>query len=174
MVLPGHLAAGYITTFLTITTLGYSFTPTEQTLLFTAGTILGNAPDLDIFFSFLKNKSVGVSSIKGHRDNITHVPFLWLILGIIVWFSSTSDFYKTLGILLWLCPWIHLICDSIFTDTGVRWFAPFTKRSVMTFKKQPENFPSSWPNLFYKYAQNPLCYLELSFVVIALVIFIYR
>lgn len=174
MILPGHLAAGYITTFVTVTALGYSFTPTEQTLLLTAGTLLGDAPDLDVFFNFFKKTSIGVSSLKGHRDHITHIPLLWLVLGVIIWFSSTSDFYKTLGLLLWLCPWSHLLCDSIFTDTGVRWFAPFSEKKVMTFKKQTENFPSSWLDLFYKYAKNPLCYLEISLVVIASIIFLYK
>lgn len=174
MILPGHLAAGYVATFLTITTLGYSFTPTEQTLLLTAGTLLGDAPDVDVFFSFIKHKSVKVHSLKGHRDHITHIPLLWLLLGLSIWISSTSDFYKTLGLLLWFCPWSHLICDSIFTDTGVRWFAPFTQKSAMFFKRKNEDFPLNWKNLFYKYAQNPLFYLEFSVVALAFIVFIYR
>lgn len=174
MVLPGHLAAGYITTFLTMTTLGYSFTATEQTLLLTAGTLLGDAPDIDVFFGFIKNKSTKVTSLKGHRDHITHVPLLWLFLGLSIWMISTSDFYKTLGLLLWVCPWSHLICDSVFTDTGVRWFAPFTQKSVMFFQRNLEDFPLNWKSLFYKYAQNPLFYLELSLVVFALIILVYR
>lgn len=174
MVLPGHLAAGYITTFFTITTLGYSFTPTEQTLLLSIGTLLGDAPDLDVFFNFLKNKSIKVFSLKGHRDHITHIPLLWLLIGAMVWLTSSSDFYKTFGILLWLCPWSHLLCDSIFTDTGVRWFAPFTQKSVMIFKKNNEDFPTNWKNLFHKYTQNPLFYIEFSLTILALTIFLYK
>ena len=176
MVLPGHIAAGYITAFTLVTTLGYSFTPSEYTLLLTAGALLGDAPDADVIFSFFKKKSTDVSSLKGHRDHITHIPLLWLILGLsvcIIGTASSSDVIRTIGLLLWLCPWSHLLCDSILTDTGVRWLAPFNQKHFMILKKEPSAFPSNWKNLFVNYAKNPLCYLELSLVILAVIIFFY-
>jgi hypothetical protein len=191
MILPGHIAAGYITAFVTTTilssTFGYSFTPAEQTLLLTAGALLGDAPDIDVIFSFLKKKSTDVSALRGHRDHVTHIPLLWLVLGLIIYGVSAivtsgagatnigvSEFWKTLSLLIWLCPWSHLLCDSIFTDTGVRWLAPFTHKSYMTIENKGGKFPSGWKNLFLQYAFNPLCYLELAMVILALIVFFNR
>ncbi|MDB5204778.1 MAG: hypothetical protein JWP09_806 [Candidatus Taylorbacteria bacterium] len=169
MVFPGHIAAGYLTALGVVTFSGIALSPNEQALLLTLGALLGDGPDVDLFYSFFKKKTTNVGALKGHRDHITHMPLLWLLIGLFVFILTVSNFGKVLGILLWLCPWSHLLCDSLFSDVGVAWLRPFSNKGFTLFKR-PETFPANWKDLFLTLLKNPLFYLEIFIALVAFVI----
>lgn len=173
MVFPGHIAAGYLTALGVVTFAGIPLTPNEQTILLTLGALLGDAPDTDIFYSFFKKKTTGISALQGHRDHITHMPLLWLLIGLFVFVLVDSNFGKVLGLLLWLCPWSHLLCDSIFSSVGVAWLRPFSNKGFTLFKR-PEAHLSSWKELLPHLVKNPVFYLEILLVLTALAVFVIR
>jgi hypothetical protein len=195
MIFPGHLAAGYITTRATLAvaaaigavgigTAGGSLSPAEMTTLLIAGTLLGDAPDIDILYVFFTRKSFHPSKLSGHRRYITHIPLLWLILGLGIFFLSPfftmlgGDliFWKLLGLLVWLCPWSHFLCDSIYG--GIAWLRPFSQKDFALLDVPNVNneyfasIPPSWRELFIAYFKNPLAYIEIgiSFVAVYLAI----
>lgn len=172
MVFPGHIAAGYLTTIGVIAVTGYLLSPHEHLLLLSAGTLLGDAPDVDVFFNFLEKKTIKTFGLKGHRDHITHAPIFWFVLGIFVFIISTSNFGKILGLLLWLCPWSHFVCDSVFSTSGIKWLWPFSKKEFTLLKYQAL-FPKNWRELFLSYSSNPLMYLELLIMFTAIAFFLY-
>ena len=59
MIFPGHIAAGFLTTYSVVSFFPGLHAPvggTELAALFAAGTLLGDAPDIDVLFYFLKKK----------------------------------------------------------------------------------------------------------------------
>ncbi len=173
MVFPGHIAAGYLTALGVVTFAGIPLSPNEQTLLLTFGALLGDGPDIDIIFSFFKKKTTDVSALQGHRDHITHVPLLWLLIGLFVFLFVDSDFGKVLGLLLWLCPWSHFVCDSLFSSVGIGWLKPFYKKEFTLFRR-PERSLSSWKELFSYLLGSVLFYLEIFLALAAFIIFFVR
>ena len=170
MVLPGHIAAGDLTTYTVLAVTSYALTPDQHLLLLLAGTALGDAPDIDILYYFLKRKAVGPSGLSKHRTYITHTPLLWLLLGLIIFFCSTNDFGRTLGLLVWLCPWSHLLCDSI--STGVMWLWPFSKKQYALYSEKISIF-SNWRGLFRHYITTPLAWVEISLTFLGFSVFIH-
>ncbi|MES2223806.1 MAG: metal-dependent hydrolase [Patescibacteria group bacterium] len=173
MVFPGHIAAGYLTALGVVTFAGFSLTPNEQALLLTLGSLLGDAPDIDVFYSFLKKKTTGISALQGHRDHITHMPLLWLLIGLFVYVFTDSNFGKVLGLLIWLCSWSHLLCDSIFSSVGIQWLKPFSEKRFTLFRK-PDMTLSSWKELLPHLVKSPIFYLEFIVAFTAIAVFIVR
>ena len=173
MVLPGHIAAGYLTALGVVTLSGLTLTPNEQITLLTLGALLGDGPDLDVFFSFLKKKTTSVTALTGHRDHITHIPLLWLAIGLFIFLLTDSNFGKVLGLLLWLCPWSHFVCDSIFSSVGIGWLKPFSKKEYTLFRRR-EFTLSTWKNLWRHLLISPLFYLEILLVIVAVIVFFIR
>ncbi len=131
MIFPGHLSAGYLTTYATLGIAATAGLSTSETVtLLVAGTLLGDAPDVDILFYFFRKKTLGPSKLAAHRKYITHAPILWFTLGLSIFFAATFAgaglFWQILGLLVWLCPWSHFICDSV--DCGIMWLWPFSKK----------------------------------------------
>ena len=173
MVFPGHIAAGYLTALGVVTFAGLPLSPNEQTILLTVGALLGDAPDIDVFVSFFRKKTTDISSLNGHRDYITHTPILWLLAGFLVIVLTGSPFGQILGLLLWLCPWSHLVCDSMFSSVGVQWLRPFSHTSFTLFRRQ-EVLPKSWKGLIPLLLVSPLFYIEILLACVALAVIIIR
>ncbi len=126
MLPPGHLAAGYITAKIVTSSLHYNLTSHQVNVLTLLGTIIAFIPDLDFFIAFAKTRSFRIENDKViHRKFWSHAPLLWLAAGLLVFFLAQSPFYKALGLLIWLCSWIHFICD---TEWGIMWLWPFSKK----------------------------------------------
>lgn len=126
MLPPGHLSAGYLTSRIVIGSLHYSFTEYQYNMLILIGTVLGALPDLDFFIAFAKTGSFTIDNSKAnHRKFATHAPLLWFAAGLIIFFSAQSDFYKTIGLLVWICSWVHFALDSAY---GIMWLWPFSTR----------------------------------------------
>lgn len=172
MVFPGHIAAGYLVAYGVIHAAGIPLTGNEQTLMLAVGALLGDGPDSDIFLSFLKKGTTKPGALVGHRDHITYTPILWLAIGAIVYaFSGTSPIGQVLGVLLWLCPWSHLLMDSLYTNTGIRWLWPITDKRYYLLKREDSHF-SNWKDLLLGYLKNPLFYVEMLVTLAALVLLI--
>ena len=122
--------------FIEVAHVGAQFTPLtphQYTILLVAGVLSGDLPDIDVIWYFLRNKTVGPEHLGNHRHYVTHAPIIWLVLGIIVAsisFLLGSLFWTTIGLMLWLGPWTHFLCDSI--EYGVMWLWPIsTKRYAL-------------------------------------------
>lgn len=141
MILPGHLAGGYLAAKAVLALTGAAFTPAQTTALLTIGTIAGDAPDIDVLFFFLHHKySKAENKRDSHRSFITHTPLFWLAISLVIviagWFGQ-SQFTETLGWLILSGAWTHFFLDSF--EYGIRWLWPFSdKRFTMREVTEPE------------------------------------
>jgi hypothetical protein len=185
MIFPGHLGAGYLTAYAIIAAAGAgsliglgagALSPSEIDILLVSGTLLGVAPDVDILFYFFDKKTLRPDKLSSHRTYITHAPLFWLILGMGI-FSATSllgggAFWKIASLLVWLCPWSHLVCDSI--DCGVMWLWPFSKKQYALYNAQAVQEANkvrqaqNWRELFLGYLKNPVAYVEMAITTAAI------
>ena len=179
MIFPGHIAAGFLTTYSVVSFFPGLHAPvggTELAALFAAGTLLGDAPDIDVLFYFLKKKTTSPDKLSAHRTYITHAPVVWLLLGLSIFFLSSAfglgSFWCILGLLVWLCPWSHFLCDSI--DYGVMWLWPISKKQFAVYNSQSTQEknnirpPQNWRELFWGYSKTPLAYIEFAITLIGL------
>ena len=172
MILPGHLAAGYITTRILLAVKHAGFDPAQTNALLLFGTFAGDFPDIDIAYHMLKYKTISSSNLSIHRTYFTHAPIIWLVLGLIIFFANSSPFYQAIGLLIWLGPWSHFLGDSI--EEGVMWLWPLSTRrfAVSSRKESPITQPNSfWSHLFKTYGRKATCYVEIVLVVIAILLF---
>lgn len=177
MIFPGHLSAGFLTACGVVALAGPAglHGPDVATLLI-AGTLLGDAPDVDILFYFFTKKTLGPGKLAAHRKYLTHAPLLWLIAGGVItglsWLLGAGAFWQLTGLLVWLCPWSHFICDSI--DCGIMWLWPFSEKQFAIFNAQETldaqriPHPQRWQDLFVGYLKNPVAYIEMAVTIVAL------
>src|SRR5437762_3439625 len=113
----GHIAAGFLTAEVLLNFTHQNFSHSEVTQLLWWGVFWGFAPDLDVFYFFIKHKTLlvasGTSSSDPHRKFASHAPIYWLIAGLLVYFFSASEYWKFVGLLLWLGSWSHFLLDSV-------------------------------------------------------------
>ena len=168
---PGHIAAGYLTSylFLTIFPLPPEAGQAKELLFF--GALFGFLPDLDFFYAFFQTKTLRIGEGKNnHRYFFTHTPIFWLAAGLAIYFLFDRLFFQYLGLLLWVCAWGHLFCDSF--DCGVRWLWPFSdkfygfRNPQLAFPPSHGGFFSYWINFVQWYAKN----LQTTFVLEVLIL----
>jgi len=177
MVLPGHLAGGYLTAKAVLYLAHASFSPAETTALMAIGTLAGEAPDIDLLFFYLHQKYSAVPEKRdSHRSFITHTPAFWLLISMLIvgtgWIGS-SLFTETLGWLLLAGSWSHFLLDSF--EYGIRWLWPFSdKRFCVRNVVEPVipgpqgNISYYWKLLSKVYYKRVTFYLEGLVVLIAL------
>ncbi len=174
MILPGHLAAGYITTYSLLALVHPDLTLVQKDILLVWGTLCGDLPDIDIFYSMVRKFSTKPMVLDGHRKYITHAPIVWLILGLALYFVFTNPLYKYMGLLVWLGAWTHLLCDSV--DHGVRWLWPFSEKRFSLIPppehEEPRSSSYRWADLFRGYFTIATFYLEIFMVVLAVALFV--
>jgi membrane-bound metal-dependent hydrolase YbcI (DUF457 family) len=135
------------------------------------------APDLDSFIVFAKKKSFTFSNSAkdNHRRFVSHAPALWMIAGLAIYFLSGSEYFKILGLLLWLCSWSHFILDSI--EDGIMWLWPFDKEKWALknrgteWKIDDKSFFGYWLNYLRFYLTRWTFYAEIA-VLISVLFFI--
>ena len=128
MVLPGHLAGGYLATKALLLLTYASFSTSQTTALLIIGTLAGELPDIDLIPFYLANR-FNWKSVQSHRNYITHAPAFWLIISLVIVATGLifqSSFTEFIGWAILCGTWSHLILDSI--EDGVMWLWPFTKR----------------------------------------------
>lgn len=127
MLPPGHVAGGYLTAYALIKLTHPALDQQHIDSLLLTGAFLGFAPDLDSFYAFYKVKSFTIQNNQvNHRGFLSHTPFVWLIAGLLIYFLSSNEFIKYIGLLVWLGPWSHFALDSF--SHGVKWLWPLNDK----------------------------------------------
>ncbi|MFA6553922.1 MAG: metal-dependent hydrolase [Candidatus Paceibacterota bacterium] len=188
MVLPGHLAGGYLATYgilaLSSSTAGFSsFSPTELSVLFIIGTLAGELPDLDLAWFYLENRNHKHSKVHSHREHITHTPIFWLGISALIaifGFIFNSSFISFVGLLILAGTWTHFILDSI--ESGIRWLWPFSNKSFCLIKTKIEGpkpngtvggFNYYWKYVKSEYLTSVTFYAETFITMIAILVFLF-
>ncbi|GAC1412635.1 MAG: hypothetical protein NVSMB66_2190 [Candidatus Doudnabacteria bacterium] len=180
MLPPGHIAAGFITAKVVISSLNYNLSTEQVKQLSLWGTFFAFAPDLDFFYAFYKSKSLRIENDKViHRKFVTHAPLLWLIAGLGIFFLSNAPYYKVFGLLVWFCSWSHFILDS---ESGIMWLWPFSKRFYPFSEKYyqrkyatetrstAKGFWNYWWRLAKDVYLNKSGFIEIILILIALIL----
>ena len=140
MVLPGHLAGGYLAATVLLAIFHPDLSTNQINCLLIIGTLAGELPDIDLIFFNLAHrkyqKNITQNTLKSdykiinsHRNYITHIPFFWLLISlaiVIIGQIFNSIFTEYLGWTILVGTWSHLILDSI--EYGILWLSPFSKK----------------------------------------------
>ena len=176
MLPPGHIAAGFLTAKAFLHFAHPELTSQQQNNLLWWGMFFGFAPDLDYFLAFAREKAFKISDFEknSHRRFLTHAPVLWLIAGLLIYFSAQSAFYKMFGLLVWLGSWSHFLLDSL--EYGVMWLWPLSGkyyglRKVPHVKINEPNFFKFWWKFILLYFKSVSIYLEILIIIVAIVVF---
>jgi hypothetical protein len=173
----GHAAAGFITAYSFIKIVKPDLDPSQINQLLYLGAFFGFSPDLDEFWFFFKTKGLLVAPADqkiNHRYYLSHAPVLWLIVGVIIFVFSSTAFWQSAGLLLWLCSWSHFLADSI--EYGIMWLWPFNGK-LFAFKDREINITIPERNFFKHsftylklYTTRLSFYLEVLFIVLAILV----
>jgi membrane-bound metal-dependent hydrolase YbcI (DUF457 family) len=173
MLPPGHIAAGFLTAKALLHFAHPQITQAQQTRLLWWGAFFGFAPDLDSFAAFAKVRAwwykPGVDN-RTHRRFRSHLPVLWLIAGLLIYFFAQSPYYKMFGLLVWVCSWSHFLLDSI-DIAGVMWLWPFNKEiwalkdRGLEPKIRAESFFGYWLNFLKFYVTRWTFYVEIILLI---------
>ncbi len=183
MLPPGHIAGGYLTAEFLLRTFHFNISNHQRHLLEFVGIFFGFAPDLDFFLAFYKARQLKIDHRKAnHRKYFTHAPVLWMIAGIIIYLSAATDFYRALGLIVWLSSWSHFILDS---EWGIMWAWPFSKRlypfskmyyqnkysaavADQTEEEMQQGFWKYWKNVVFSFYSKPSGWIEILIIIIAI------
>ena len=139
MLPPGHFAAGFLIGTGVASLFHNQLTPGEMQLLALAGGFFGFAPDLDMFYAFLKNRGFSFHDTTiYHRDYITHTPLFWLVICSLILLFSVGIFWKLFAIVLLLGAVSHLFLDSF--KVGIRWFWPWSNDYFAFLNPDPKEY----------------------------------
>ncbi|MDE2037948.1 MAG: metal-dependent hydrolase [Patescibacteria group bacterium] len=129
MVLPGHLAGGYLAAKALLAAAHASFTPSQTAALLAIGTLAGELPDIDLAFFYVAHVIRKDGTKDSHRDHITHAPAFWLAVSLVIaaaGYAAGSSFVAFIGWIVLAGTWSHFILDSI--EYGIRWLWPFSDK----------------------------------------------
>ncbi len=172
----GHVAAGYMTAYALIRVTNPHLPPEQLDQLLWWGMFFGFAPDIDVFWFFIKTKGLLVSPNVNisHRFYISHAPIVWLVAGVTVAAFSASEYWRSVGLLMWLGTWSHFLLDSI--ESGVMWLWP--KQKVYALWNVGKKFHIEEKRFFRhsllflkKYSTQPTFYAELVVLAAACIIY---
>jgi len=185
MVLPGHLAGGYLAARAVLFLTHAAFTPAQTAALLTIGTLAGEAPDIDLIFFYFNQRSKTSKKIAEHRDYFTHAPLVWLILSLLIVASGLifgSAFVQFTGWIILAGTFSHFILDSL--EHGIRWLRPFSNKRFALRQTDPEaecagmgkggataskgSFKSYWQFMTEPYLKSWTVWLEIAITLAAL------
>ena len=138
MVLPGHIAGGYLAARGLLAIFHPGFSSVEIDSLLIIGTLAGELPDIDLIKLYLDHKLERPNRVNDHRVYITHAPFFWLVISLAIvagGYLAGSLFTEWIGWLVLAGSWSHLILDSL--EYGVMWLWPFSKKLSALKKEVP-------------------------------------
>jgi len=174
MLPPGHIAAGYLAATAYESIFHPAMTISQSKNLLWIGALSGFIPDIDMFFAFLKVGAWRIDIKKvDHRSYLTHYPFIWLMLTLILFFIGKfiSDFYiQSIAVVIFLGTYSHFILDSLDSGTGIKWLWPFSD-SLYTMKNndvavENKNFFSYWFGLVALYVKRAKVTAALEIILI--------
>jgi hypothetical protein len=180
MVLPGHLAGGYLVSraVLALAPAATAFSPAQTAALLVIGTLFGDSPDIDLIFYYFNQRSAHPDNDEiGHRHNITHTPIFWLGVSLAVvaagWIAG-SLFTEFAGWMILAGSWTHLLLDSI--EVGIRWLWPFSEKIFLLRKTAEPEVPGTKGTVAYywklitskSYLRSLTVYAEIAITLAAL------
>lgn len=122
----GHIAGGFLAAKALLHIAKPDLPQPQIDSLLWWGIFFSFAPDLDNFVAYAKIRSwwykPGVDS-GIHRKFYSHVPILWLVSALLIYFLAGDVYVKNLALMLWVGSWTHFVLDSI--DYGVMWLWPW-------------------------------------------------
>jgi hypothetical protein len=169
MIFPGHVAAGYLVAK-AILAAHRELSVNEANKLLLLGAFSGFAPDLDLIYHFIKSKSFRFHSEDTHRHYITHTPFFWIFVGIIIFLFTDN---LLISLVVSLSALSHIFLDSFGSGHGLMYFWPFFK-SKFSFVKYTDKNPASdtlikyYLLIFKEYAKHVTFWMEIAVTIIAL------
>jgi inner membrane protein len=180
MVLPGHLAGGYLVAYAFINlTHASSLPPVQVGILYAIGMLAGEGPDMDLLFFYREYAKQKIHKISSHREYMTHAPIFWLASSaaiILCGIVSSSPFISSAGWIALGGSFSHLIFDSI--EDGIRWLWPISDRWFYLIKAshkdgidaQKGTFAYYWKYIFHVYIRHWTLYAEISIVIVAILV----
>jgi len=171
----GHAAAGLLTTQALLKIVKPEILSTEAEQILWWGIFWSFAPDLDSFWAFIKVKSFYFNKKDNsiHRQFFTHIPLLWLIVGVAIFIFSYEVYWKIFGLVLWFSSWSHFLLDSI--EYGVMWLWPVNKE-LWAFKNRgvkvqinSSGFLGYWTTFLKFYITRLTFFFELFIIFLALI-----
>lgn len=176
MVLPGHLAGGYIAATALLALSHAALSPHETLGIIVIGTLAGEAPDIDLAWFSFKHLILKSRDKDDHRNYVTHAPAVWLLISLVIagaGFLAGSLFIEFIGWAVLVGSWSHFILDSI--EHGVMWLWPFSKKRFCLIKHAEKEEPESrgsvgyyWRFITKDYPKTATMYVEIAVTVIAI------
>jgi membrane-bound metal-dependent hydrolase YbcI (DUF457 family) len=176
MLPPGHVAAGFLTAKALLNIAQPELPQHQLTELIWWGMFFSFAPDLDNFVAYAKIKSWWYKrGMDGsmHRQFYSHVPLIWLIPSLIIYFVAESEYVKYVGLMMLVGSFSHFILDSI--EFGVPWLWPFNKE-VWALKDrgvrrsiEANGFFEYWWKMVWAYTKRWTFYAEIIILIITLI-----
>ena len=186
MILPGHLAVGYLAAETVLKLAPAGLLSTSQTAwLLTIGILASEGPDLDLLLYYFserkhfRNQQTGQSPNKrrqSHRDYITHAPLFWVLVSAaisVIGIIFHSTFMSWSGLMVFVGSWSHLLMDSV--EDGVLWLWPWHKRHLAVFYPTAPDWSGPrggvgycWYVIHKVYPRRLTFYLELFMTALAL------
>jgi LexA-binding, inner membrane-associated putative hydrolase len=154
MVLPGHLAGGYLATTALLAIFHPDLSLAQTNALIIIGTLAGDAPDIDLVKLYFDNRPNGSHATDNHHSYMTHAPLFWLVSSLLIvafGFIFNSLFTQWCGWLILSGSWTHLLLDYIEFD--VRWFWPFSNKYFTLIKREHSKDITARPGTISNYLQ---------------------
>lgn len=174
MLPPGHVAAGFMTAAAAVKIFHPHLSPEQINQLYWWGMFWGFAPDLDVFYAFFKIKAFKIN--PEHREYATHRPLVWLVAGLLLYFLSSSSFWRLNSVLMVAGSFSHFILDSI--EYGIPWLWPFSSKLYALIrpgqkpaKIEADNFFSYWWSFVKTYITCPTFYCELIIIFVSALVY---
>jgi hypothetical protein len=180
MVLPGHLAGGYLAARGLLAVFHPGFSTAEIDALLIIGTLAGDLPDIDLARWYFEGKG-------DHRKYFTHGPFFWLLISLAIatgGYLSGSVFTEWIGWLILASSWVHLLFDSI--EDGVMWLWPWSKKLFLLLRESPRiivaraekvtapigSLTNHFQYITRVYMRRPTSWVEITITIAAICLFL--
>jgi hypothetical protein len=178
MLPPGHLAAGYLTTKLSISMLAQHYPQANEARFWAVGMLASVLVDLDMLYTFfLMGRPVASSHDYIHRKFLTHAPLFHFFLALAGFLAGWLFHFPDLQVfaaVYWVGTWTHFVFDSF--SYGIMWLWPFSKK-IYAIAQREREFEFSfkkvfeyWTKFLLLYFKNFVFYMELAVVVIAILV----
>jgi hypothetical protein len=179
MLPPGHIAAGLASAVALNSIIQPAFSLEQYLGSLALGALFAFLPDLDMLYAFAKVRALKLSSKVDHRRFYSHIPLLWLLLGIFLFIISNGDEQRFVSVLLVVTTWGHFVLDSI--HGGVEWLWPISHKKYALYKVEEVDVPMKpgfrgfteyWLGFLKRYRKNLSLtfYLEIIFIIAGILI----
>lgn len=178
MSIPGHFAAAYLTTRLTISSLIDKFPQIDGYQFWAVGMLASLLVDLDELYAFHKaNKPILGLKEYSHRRFITHAPFLHFgigLLGFVLGLVFHQQNWQLYSVLYVVGTWTHFFFDSF--SYGIMWLWPLNSKVYAFFHRLVEyeihakNVFDYYAKFLIRYLKDPVFIFEMMVVTFALLV----